>query len=135
RAECDRRSPWFPAASSLLLSARAHTRRFFFQAEDGIRGLIVTGVQTCALPISGRRHPPLANPGRRQARQSDADHPTKVGGYPAEIGRASCRERVDSSGGGVAIKKKESGLSAFAAAVLVVFEICAYIPSRRCSVC
>src|SRR5206468_9948640 len=23
-----------------------------FQAEDGIRGLIVTGVQTCALPIS-----------------------------------------------------------------------------------
>src|SRR5205085_5177655 len=24
---------------------------FFFQAEDGIRGLTVTGVQTCALPI------------------------------------------------------------------------------------
>ena len=24
---------------------------FFFQAEDGIRALIVTGVQTCALPI------------------------------------------------------------------------------------
>src|SRR5688572_32256363 len=36
---------------------------FFFQAEDGIRGLTVTGVQTCALPIClGRerddRHPP-----------------------------------------------------------------------------
>src|SRR2546421_12449467 len=36
---------------------------FFFQAEDGIRDLIVTGVQTCALPISLRevlpalRHP------------------------------------------------------------------------------
>src|SRR2546427_5327838 len=28
---------------------------FFFQAEDGIRDLTVTGVQTCALPIS--RHP------------------------------------------------------------------------------
>src|SRR2546430_7846699 len=29
--------------------------RFFFQAEDGIRDLTVTGVQTCALPIlSGR---------------------------------------------------------------------------------
>src|SRR2546428_10430636 len=27
---------------------------FFFQAEDGIRDLIVTGVQTCALPISDR---------------------------------------------------------------------------------
>src|SRR6266496_3068364 len=26
---------------------------FFFQAEDGIRYLYVTGVQTCALPISG----------------------------------------------------------------------------------
>src|SRR5690606_39345298 len=26
--------------------------RFFFQAEDGIRDFHVTGVQTCALPIS-----------------------------------------------------------------------------------
>src|SRR5207248_4275233 len=28
---------------------------FFFQAEDGIRDRTVTGVQTCALPISYRR--------------------------------------------------------------------------------
>src|SRR5256886_1888036 len=28
---------------------------FFFQAEDGIRDLTVTGVQTCALPICGLR--------------------------------------------------------------------------------
>src|SRR5256885_8455468 len=28
---------------------------FFFQAEDGIRDYKVTGVQTCALPISPRR--------------------------------------------------------------------------------
>src|SRR2546422_5924142 len=28
---------------------------FFFQAEDGIRDVAVTGVQTCALPISGSR--------------------------------------------------------------------------------
>src|SRR5712664_1146142 len=37
-----------------------HTYFLFFQAEDGIRDLIVTGVKTCALPISGRpsrRHP------------------------------------------------------------------------------
>src|SRR5438094_4099376 len=27
---------------------------FFFQAEDGIRDRTVTGVQTCALPISGK---------------------------------------------------------------------------------
>src|SRR6267378_690967 len=30
---------------------RARSLRFFFQAEDGIRDLYVTGVQTCALPI------------------------------------------------------------------------------------
>src|SRR5690606_41179066 len=29
--------------------------RFFFQAEDGIRGFHVTGVQTCALPISATK--------------------------------------------------------------------------------
>src|SRR2546422_9878488 len=28
---------------------------FFFQAEDGIRDVAVTGVQTCALPISARQ--------------------------------------------------------------------------------
>src|SRR2546430_11540739 len=31
---------------------------FFFQAEDGIRDLTVTGVQTCALPISRQVRPP-----------------------------------------------------------------------------
>src|SRR5439155_15400185 len=31
---------------------------FFFQAEDGIRGGHVTGVQTCALPISSRNRSP-----------------------------------------------------------------------------
>src|SRR2546421_1028388 len=31
---------------------------FFFQAEDGIRDLIVTGVQTCALPIYDRARLP-----------------------------------------------------------------------------
>src|SRR5690348_16995395 len=33
-------------------AARALARAFFFQAEDGIRDGRVTGVQTCALPIS-----------------------------------------------------------------------------------
>src|SRR2546430_981060 len=34
-------------------AAKSHCSRpfFFFQAEDGIRDLTVTGVQTCALPI------------------------------------------------------------------------------------
>src|SRR3712207_8875524 len=31
---------------------------FFFQAEDGIRDIGVTGVQTCALPISDTRPEP-----------------------------------------------------------------------------
>src|SRR5258708_33815920 len=31
---------------------------FFFQAEDGIRYDLVTGVQTCALPISPTHHRP-----------------------------------------------------------------------------
>src|SRR5438034_8847052 len=31
---------------------------FFFQAEDGIRDHCVTGVQTCALPISASPGPP-----------------------------------------------------------------------------
>src|SRR5699024_8222253 len=35
---------------------------FFFQAEDGIRDRNVTGVQTCALPISGGRHRPVGRP-------------------------------------------------------------------------
>src|SRR5688500_19299394 len=32
----------------------------FLQAEDGIRAYKVTGVQTCALPISGKHAGPLA---------------------------------------------------------------------------
>src|SRR5256886_4983429 len=44
------------------------TGAFFFQAEDGIRDLTVTGVQTCALPISG-----LAENGVRP-RQSSPIH-------------------------------------------------------------
>src|SRR2546428_11494105 len=41
---------------------------FFFQAEDGIRDLIVTGVQTCALPISAL-HMALSMPaGEQRAR-------------------------------------------------------------------
>src|SRR5258708_31673961 len=33
---------------------------FFFQAEDGIRDDLVTGVQTCALPIFKTEHEKLA---------------------------------------------------------------------------
>src|SRR2546430_9508844 len=37
---------------------------FFFQAEDGIRDLTVTGVQTCALPISALHVPVRDRNGR-----------------------------------------------------------------------
>src|SRR2546429_4515581 len=50
-----------PTPSEAWGLRRAGTRRggswaffFFFQAEDGIRDVAVTGVQTCALPIFGR---------------------------------------------------------------------------------
>src|SRR5688572_32112934 len=39
-------------ASHTATAIRAACCSFFFQAEDGIRDLTVTGVQTCALPIS-----------------------------------------------------------------------------------
>src|SRR3989454_4448107 len=37
---------------SLLIAVLIYSFFFFFQAEDGIRDYKVTGVQTCALPIS-----------------------------------------------------------------------------------
>src|SRR2546428_13369982 len=46
---------------------------FFFQAEDGIRDLIVTGVQTCALPIS-------APPDRAVARGGQPPATARSGG-------------------------------------------------------
>src|SRR2546430_7540517 len=48
---------------------------FFFQAEDGIRDLTVTGVQTCALPISVRNSGPQ---GPRRIRLSEASAPQAI---------------------------------------------------------
>ena len=39
----------------MLIWDRCSMFCFFFQAEDGIRDHCVTGVQTCALPISHRQ--------------------------------------------------------------------------------
>src|SRR5438270_5906184 len=39
-------------SEQFTLHADRYLQFFFFQAEDGIRDLTVTGVQTCALPIS-----------------------------------------------------------------------------------
>src|SRR5256886_5019365 len=45
---------------------------FFFQAEDGIRDLTVTGVQTCALPILLRRRAADVRRGGERGQRSDA---------------------------------------------------------------
>src|SRR5688500_20307199 len=87
---------------------------FFFQAEDGIRDYKVTGVQTCALPISAGakrsgapvRHPMLDDVAAALVgmgwRPAEADGAVKDLDVTAtgvtveallEIGRASCRER------------------------------------------
>src|SRR5437588_12698879 len=58
---------------------------FFFQAEDGIRDHCVTGVQTCALPIS------QSVPMLHKALTAVSDVAAKGGRI--QIGRASCRER------------------------------------------
>src|SRR6266436_8200361 len=44
--------------------------RFFFQAEDGIRDVAVTGVQTCALPISRPGGAKMASDGKAGAGRS-----------------------------------------------------------------
>src|SRR5256886_11206656 len=87
---------------------------FFFQAEDGIRDLTVTGVQTCALPISplpswptraGTRFGAGVSWSSVTSRSSPSCVALRAGSSAAarlarpisaarEIGRASCRERV-----------------------------------------
>src|SRR5256885_9938256 len=86
---------------------------FFFQAEDGIRDYKVTGVQTCALPISaGGGGIGMAKVGeagqlaaaftaaKRRAEAAFGNGAVYVERYLTtprhieEIGRASCRERV-----------------------------------------
>src|SRR5256885_5175581 len=106
------------------------TRRkaFFFQAEDGIRDYKVTGVQTCALPISfpasvrvtltdaGGGAAPSAltvfPDGSAQAMRFDVQagaHETVVtlSGL-TEIGRASWRGRGEVSVGAGSLKKKKN---------------------------
>src|SRR3712207_9518599 len=61
---------------------------FFFQAEDGIRDIGVTGVQTCALPISPWRSPsPSAVPPDRRnpSGAPEPGPPAPTRGCPEEI--------------------------------------------------
>src|SRR2546425_8943617 len=56
---------------------------FFFQAEDGIRDKLVTGVQTCALPIF------LGQEIARDRRRRGSD--LRVGRFPGQGPRAGVR--------------------------------------------
>src|SRR5207244_8573023 len=104
---------------------------FFFQAEDGIRDDLVTGVQTCALPISIQRlvhsRPELrarvvvleaagprgscvaacsatgASQGIRPS-MPVAEAKSLLRDVVIEIGRASCRERGDVRGVGGTVR-------------------------------
>src|SRR5690606_40270550 len=71
---------------------------FFFQAEDGIRDFHVTGVQTCALPISPpkpevrRSEPKSVEPPKTNVRDKDA--PTEKTKPKSHVVKVSDR-RVD----------------------------------------
>src|SRR5688572_32621844 len=71
---------------------------FFFQAEDGIRDLTVTGVQTCALPISPsdgatnpERRPPSPPRPTPEIRSTRADSRLPPAGCPPWLRRPSPR--------------------------------------------
>src|SRR5690606_39864847 len=57
---------------------------FFFQAEDGIRDFHVTGVQTCALPISPACYSHGSSPGLRRWGYPS---PEGEGGFGRQNGR------------------------------------------------
>src|SRR5207302_8319512 len=107
----------------------------FFQAEDGIRDFHVTGVQTCALPILERRmaaavmalarkrtasecigRRSLSAPRERALQTTDRKknregfvHVRRMTGDATsrQIGRASCRERVEKQEADITVKTME----------------------------
>src|SRR5688500_19500634 len=88
---------------------------FFFQAEDGIRDYKVTGVQTCALPISNPRGSLVAaRIGRTwPMRMRQSGRRTGPSSACREIGRASCRERVGISVVTGLVKRKNGGFTCY----------------------
>src|SRR6266853_1910433 len=66
-----------------------HSFFFFFQAEDGIRDLTVTGVQTCALPISRSRRVSRTSPRRAPVRRKRRSRTSGYELMPKEYGSRS----------------------------------------------
>src|SRR5438874_13749666 len=79
---------------------------FFFQAEDGIRDLYVTGVQTCALPICG---PPRGR--RPSAPRGRATGPRRRGA-PDRSEERRVGKSVDLGGRRIIKKKKKNSCRA-----------------------
>src|SRR5256885_14430691 len=90
---------------------------FFFQAEDGIRDYKVTGVQTCALPITPRRSGSpnrhwagsCRSPRARRRAPRDSRYAPAPDRSPRGSDRKSVVEgkRVDLGGGRIIKKKKK----------------------------
>src|SRR5438309_10788286 len=108
------RNDYIYARARLIFAVAIPGLFFFFQAEDGIRDGTVTGVQTCALPISAdgaggrlRADPGLPEPHRERHQVPERAPPRGADRRRAprrrvallrprqQIGRASCRERVE----------------------------------------
>src|SRR3712207_7612997 len=112
---------------NLYLNANLVFFFFFFQAEDGIRDIGVTGVQTCALPISASCRnsssacgtpwrwatPPASAAVRHETGPltpiATSPRPDSAGRRQrrGQIGRGACRGRGEMSVGGVSFKKKK----------------------------
>src|SRR5688572_32857876 len=96
---------------------------FFFQAEDGIRDLTVTGVQTCALPIlayaalgQDRNNVFTSEPARIQSFFAAVEPSVD---FDWKIGRASCRERGWMAGVAGSVNIKERGCD-----IISVWTVC-----------
>src|SRR5438067_12527106 len=87
-------------------------RSFFFQAEDGIRGRNVTGVQTCALPISAAEALGIDDNALDAAGHLQAVVLHVLAGAAedgVQIGRASCRERMEAAAVDVSLSTTNYG--------------------------
>src|SRR5688572_33502611 len=76
---------------------------FFFQAEDGIRDLTVTGVQTCALPILTRAYVEQDLHDIRPRQRRPAENDRVVGGQLALVQLLQVRSEERRVGKSVAV--------------------------------
>src|SRR3712207_9434645 len=108
---------------------------FFFQAEDGIRDIGVTGVQTCALPISSpaargdaRRAPWCSMPAAGWRTGSAATSRARgASGGSRLIGREACRGRGEISVVAVSLKKKYQASQQISDATILTTHISTYM--------